>query len=104
MVVVSPTSNNTYKLQSPIVTRDAVIESGYETNGANIPRVLWWFVPPFKPKYLKAIIVHDYFCDKELYKKADDLFEELLFEVEKSIYTRAMVMAVRLYHKIRYKV
>ena len=104
MVTISPTHDNRFVLKEPYKVENILIPKGYKTNGANIPRVLWWFVPPFKPKYLPAVIVHDYLCDKEEYALADDLFEKLLMEIEDSFYTRIMVMAVRIYHKIKYGV
>ena len=100
---VRPTLDNRYLLVEPFrVDQTFVVPAGYQTNGANIPRLFWWLIPPFKPKYLPAIIVHDFLCDKERYKEADDLFEQMLFAIETSWRTRLMVKAVRLYHRVRY--
>lgn len=104
MVAISPTPDNRFTLLQPYKIENILIPKGYTTNGANIPRVLWWFVPPFKPKCLPAVIVHDFLCDKGKYALADDLFEKLLMEIEDSFKTRAMVKAVRIYHKVRYGV
>ena len=79
------------------------VPQGYKTNGADIPRVLWSVVPPFKPKYLPAIIVHDYLCDQDRYRLADILFERLLLRIEDSFITRAMIYAVKLYHRFTIK-
>jgi hypothetical protein len=80
------------------------VPRGYETNGANIPRIFWGVIPPFKPKYLPAVIVHDYLCDLEQYALADRFFEDMLLKIENSFKTRVMIFTVRLYHKIKYGV
>jgi len=84
--------------------KSIVVPKGYRTNGSNIPRILWSWIPPFKPKYLPAVLVHDYLCDLEEYKKADKYFEEILYNIEKTLKTKAMVHAVKIYHRIRYGV
>lgn len=100
-----PTRDNRVVLAKPFrLSKEFVIPAGYRSNGANIPRLFWWFIPPFEPKYLSAVIAHDWLCDKERYKEADEIFEELLLEIEDSFKTRLMIRAVRLYHKIRYGV
>lgn len=104
VVVISPTSDNRYILKKELGYRDIVIPIGYKTNGANIPHLLWNIVPPFKPKYLPAVIVHDYLCDQKLYHKADTYFKEILYSLEYSIITRGMVLIVRLYHRFKYGV
>jgi len=100
-----PTRDNKVVLAKPYkISESFVIPKGYKSNGANIPRLFWWFIPPFKPKYLPAVIVHDWLCDKEQYRLADVWFEKLLLEIEDSFKTRAMIRAVKLYHRLRYGV
>ena len=101
---ISPTIDNNYKIIKKIKYKDIVIPKGFITNGANIPRIFWSIVPPFKPKYLPAVIIHDYLCDLEQYVKADKYFEEILLNIESSITTRTMIKVVKIYHKIRYNV
>jgi len=101
---LTPTHNNKFIIVEDFKYKDVVVPQGYKTNGANIPRALWCIVPPFKPKYLKAVVLHDYLCDKEEYKKADEVFEEVLFSIEKSLKTKMMIKAVKLYHKFKYKI
>ena len=36
-----------------------VVPSGFTTDGASIPRCLWWWLPPHGD-YLPAAIIHDY--------------------------------------------
>ena len=103
--ILQPSLDNSFVVAKPFrVNSSLVIPKGYKTNGANIPRVFWFIVPPFKPKYLPAVVVHDYLCDKERYRLADRLFRDILLSIENSYKTRAMVLAVRLYHKFRYGV
>ncbi len=100
-----PTRDNKVVLAKDFeVKKLFVIPAGYKSNGANIPRLFWWLIPPFKPKYLPAVIVHDYLCDLEKYEVADVFFEELLLDTEDSFKTRLMIRAVKLYHRFKYGV
>lgn len=101
---VQATAQNTYTLIEDYEIENVLVPIGYETNGADVPQIFWWVIPPFKPKYLPAIVLHDYLCDKEDYKLADELFEKVLFSIEKSLVTKSMVKSVRIYHKIKYGV
>ena len=102
MLKITPTRDNRFVVLEDFSTHGVLVPKGYKTNGANIPRFLWSVVPPFKPKFLLAVVVHDYLTDKELYKRADDKFESILYEIENSFITRMMVRTVRAYHAIRY--
>jgi hypothetical protein len=96
---VQPTPNNTYRVLSPYKYGNVTVPKGYETNGADVPRPFWSFVPPFKPKYLPAVIVHDYLCSKKDYQMADKYFEKMLTEIGLTYETKAMIAAVKLYTK-----
>lgn len=98
-ISVSPTTDNTYVLNKIVQYKDVTVPKHYESNGANVPRAFWWFVPPFKPKYLPAVIFHDYLCNIQDYTKADKYFEEILLAIEDSFTTKMMVSAVKLYTK-----
>lgn len=101
-ILVKPMIDNKYQIAQDIIYRDIVVPKGYETNGANVPRIFWFIIPPFKPKYLPAVIVHDYLCDLEKYELADMYFEEILYSIEASIKTKIMVISVKIYHRLRY--
>lgn len=105
-IKISPTKDNRYLVRRNIEYifngKKIVVPKGYKTNGANIPRIFWWFIPPFKPKNLPAVIFHDYLCDLEEYKLADDIFEDILIKIDNTTKHKIMVKAVRLYHKVRY--
>jgi len=102
--LLQPTKDNRYIVVRDFTYKDITVPKGYKTNGANVPRLLWSWLPPFKPKFMPAVVVHDYLCDLEMYEKADQYFTELLYNTEKSITTRLMSGAVKIYHKIRYRV
>ena len=102
--VLKGTTENLFINVEEYKYKDIVVPPGDKTNGSNIPRMLWSWIPPFKPKYSPAYLVHDYLCDLEEYKKADEYFEEILYNIEKTITTKAMVYAVKIYHRIRYGV
>ena len=103
MLLITPTEIG-YRLLHKYTFNDVTIPSGYETNGADIPRVFWSIVPPFKPKYLPAIVIHDYLCSKKDYKRADEYFKESLYSIEKSFVTMVMILAVKIYHRVRYQI
>lgn len=107
-IKISPCSDNRYIIREEIKyifeEKVIIIPEGYKTNGANIPRIFWWFIPPFKPKNIPAVIFHDYLCDLEDYRLADDVFEDILLKTDNNISHKVMVIAVRLYHKVRYGV
>lgn len=42
--------------------RYVLIPKGYLTDGASVPRPLWWLIPPWG-KYGAAVIVHDFLCE-----------------------------------------
>lgn len=99
-VKVIPLSKDRFVVCEDIVFKDILIPKGYITNGADIPRVFWSIYPPNKSDFLPAVIVHDFLCDKEEYKKADDYFEECLevLGIEK-LDKYLLVKSVRIYHK-----
>ena len=103
MLLITPTEIG-FKLLQEYTVCGVTVPDGYETNGADIPRMFWSIVPPFKPKYLPAIVIHDYLCSKKDYAKADKYFEELLYSIEDTIITRLMVLFVKIYHRVRYQI
>jgi len=107
-IKIKPSPDNNYIAQTDLIYnyKDKIIKipKGYKTNGADIPRIFWNIIPPFKPKYIPAVIFHDYLCDIEQYKLADDVFENILFKIEKNIKTKTMIFSVRAYHLLRYNI
>ncbi|MCF6207672.1 MAG: DUF1353 domain-containing protein [Sulfurovum sp.] len=103
--VLRPLHGDRFELVEPFVYRDITVPAGYTTNGANVPRLFWSFLPPNRPDYLPAVVVHDYLCDKEEYEKADNYLEIYLKELNVGYITMfVMVAAVRVYHYFKYNV
>lgn len=105
--ILKPHSSNTFVLVEDYTYEDIKVTKGFETNGADIPRILWSIVPPFKPKYLPAVVIHDYLIKVAITNEdiivANYYFEKILLEIENSFKTRAMINAVNLYWKIKIK-
>ena len=102
--LLRPTNDNKFILEDDFEIAGIKIEKGYLTNGADVPRLFWLFIPPFKPKYLPAVILHDFLFEQKEYTKANILFEKTLLKIEKSFTTKTMILSVKLYTKIKYGV
>ena len=101
---ISPKPNNRYKLNKEFKYKDITIPENFETNGANIPRLLWVIWPPNKSDYLPAIIIHDYLCNEEKYHKADLYLKDVMKELKINKTTIYLFyLGVRLYHMIKYR-
>ena len=94
---LKPLASNKFELLESYSYKDIVIPKGFITDGATVPRWFWIVVPPFKPRHLPAVIVHDYLIDKGEISKGNKYFRELLLQLEDSWKTRLMVNAVDLY-------
>jgi len=103
-IFVQPLHDSKYKIKKEIHYKDIVVPIGYRTNGADIPRWVWSYIPPNWSDSLPAVIVHDYMCDRaetrEEYEKADLYLKEIL-EILKVKKSKAKMMsgAVSLYTK-----
>ena len=119
-LVLSALSNGNYLVIKPYCVKlksgDLIhIYSGYQTNGADIPRIMWRIYPPFSPEYMPAVVLHDFLCDKAIdeyankadlqdkFLYADNAFREILerLNISKSK-IKVFYNAVRLWHKVRY--
>jgi hypothetical protein len=99
------TDSNLQVLLEDFTYKDCTVKKGFLTNGSNVPRIFWNIIPPFKPLYSAAYVVHDYLCKLEQYELADQYFAELLYMADGvNFRTRSMVIAVTSYHHIRYGV
>ncbi|MCH7329551.1 DUF1353 domain-containing protein [Acinetobacter modestus] len=95
-----------FRLLKPIKYVDQYGETwttptGYETDGASIPRVAWTAVgSPFTGKYLRSAIIHDYACDKKEkdWKKVHRTFYEAML-VDGVPLQQAKIMYAAVYHK-----
>lgn len=100
---VQATKNDKFFLIESYKYNSVVIPKGFITNGADIPRVFWFVVHPFKPKFFPAVIIHDYLIkiatNKDEIIYANYYFEKILLQIENSLKTRIMIIAVKLYWK-----
>ena len=102
---VKATYNNMFILSQPYIIKGVLIPKGFKSDGLTLKaRVLRLVVSKYSPKFMPFYFIHDYLCDKEEYKKADDLGQEVLFEIEKSWRTKAMISMVKWYHRFAYDV
>lgn len=100
---IRPTGDGKYILLEVFRYKGITIPKGYKTNGADIPRVFWSFIPPFSPLLLPAIILHDYLCSLGEYKKADKWFKMILVDLKIRRWKReVLVRGVKSYHFLRY--
>lgn len=116
--ILVPISDNKFKLVKDYSVRlttgeTVLVYSGYETNGADIPRFLWRLYPPFSPEYMPAVVIHDYLCDladektdkkerKTAFLFADKAFKDILQQLNISkIKVFLFYNAVRLHHKLK---
>jgi len=103
--VVQATSSNTFLLDKAYQVKNITIPKGFESDGLTLKtRILRLVVSKYSPKLMPFFFIHDYLCYKEKYKLADDLGSEVLFEIEKSWRTKAMIFLIRKYHKTKYGV
>ena len=119
-LVLGALSNGNYILKQPYKVKlnngDIIlIHRGYETNGADIPRLFWRLYPPYSPEYMPAVVIHDYLCDRAvetakdkkelqaLFLYADNAFREILEKLNiKQSKVKTFYNAVRFWHKLRY--
>jgi hypothetical protein len=106
--LLQPNPTNVFILLEDYAYKNIEIKKGYITNGADIPRPFWIIVPPFKPKFFPAVLVHDFLIEKaksnEDIKTANNYFEEILLQIENSFKTRVMVRAVKFYWRVKIKI
>lgn len=96
------TKNNTLILLEEYKYKGITVPEGFETNGADIPQVFWSFgYPPFEPKFLPAVVVHDYLIKKREIDFANYFYEEIMLEIEDNRKTKKMIKAVKMYWKYR---
>jgi len=96
--------NNKRKLVVAYKVKNIIIPKRYESDGLSLKFKLFrLIVSKYAPKFEPFFFLHDYLCDKEEYRLADNLGQEILFEIEKSLRTKLMIKAVKIYHKIKYK-
>ena len=103
--ILQPMRNHRFKVLKEIRYKDIIVPVGYKTNGGNVPRIFWSFLPPNETTFLPLYCVHDYLCDQKEFKKADIYLLELGKELNTPRFKLYIIYyAVRLYHILRYSI
>lgn len=50
-------------LLEPVSWRGITLPAGFMSDGATVPRFLWWFLPPWGDAATVAALIHDFACD-----------------------------------------
>ena len=71
--------------------RGYMLPAGFMSDGASVPRALWWFLPPFGDRSTIAALFHDYLTERliagnpargaETRDDCDRLFRECLIDL-----------------------
>ena len=103
--VLVPDANGIFKLYEDYEIKGYKIPKNFTTDGLTLKtRLLRLVVDKYQPKFAPFFVLHDWLCFLERYKEADEVGAEVLFEIENSWRTRAMIKAVMLYHRLKYGV
>lgn len=87
-----------YKIPYGYNYKDIIVPSGFTTDGISYKfRLLGIFINKFDPRYIEAVVVHDYLTDIDDWEKANRYFEELLPKTNTS---KLMIIAVKGYRKL----
>lgn len=47
-------------LLEPLTWRDITVPAGFMSDGASVPRLFWWWLPPWGDVATRAALVHDW--------------------------------------------
>jgi len=87
----------------PVTLLRFEIPMGFVTDGASVPRVMWWLFPP-SGRYMAAALLHDYLLQSGLVTRAqaDHLFLEVMVRMDVATWRRVtMFAAVRVFGIIK---
>lgn len=99
-----------FSIRSKDLAADYHIRKGFISDGATIPKILWFVLSPFE-SYFTCCLLHDYLCNlatfqKDIYffrKHADEVFNEALKQASIKKSTRlALYAGVSFYRILRY--
>ena len=84
-----------YKLSEAVTYQDVTIPEGYLTDRITYKfRFVGIFISKYDPRYIKAVLFHDYLVDQGDWVKANQVFKELL---PNDFRSKVMIVAVKLY-------
>ncbi|MDR2153064.1 MAG: DUF1353 domain-containing protein [Helicobacteraceae bacterium] len=113
MLVITPVSKRRFRLVKCFTRNGINVPSGFEFDGASIPRIFWSIFAPHE--YLTSSVIHDfgyaraiYFYERggydaarDWFKKADTAFLAALKEDDRRV-ARLFYNAVRFYRWVKY--
>ena len=103
-VQLQPLKSHKVKVLKSFAFNGVTVPSGFISDGASVPRIFWSIFPPNRTDYLPCAILHDYLCDLEEYRVADEYFKDCLECLKVDRFSRAILyLSVRFYHKLRYR-
>lgn len=76
------------------------VPKGFITDGASVPRMLWWLFPPVGDRYSKAAVLHDFMYSTQMFgrSRADKIFLEAMEALGVSWWKRrTLYSAVRVF-------
>lgn len=78
-------------LLNDVTWRGITVPAGFMSDGATVPRFLWWFLPPWGDRATVAALIHDFACDSlkagapvpggETRERCDGLFRAAVIEL-----------------------
>ena len=94
-----------YKIGSLDSNEIIIIDKGFVTNFASVPRIFWSIYPPYSPEYGKVAVLHDGMYSVKLFsrRKCDRIFKEAMEVLWASWFTRNIIwLSVRLFGRFAY--
>jgi len=88
-----------WRLEQPLTFGPYTVPAGFVTDGASVPRPLWWFLPAWG-RYSRAAVVHDYLCRNKIVSRAeaDRVFFDAMVVCGVNVTVRWLIWgSVRLY-------
>ena len=103
---IAPNKDKTkYKVLENFQFFDILVPTGFEFDGASVPRFFWRIVSPFQPKVIRAACGHDYMYEHAIQnkKQADKKFKWALVRDGTSNWlVHSMYKSVVMFGKGRY--
>ncbi len=89
--------NTRWRVVEPVEIDGVLIPKGFVTDGASVPRMLWWLFPP-TGRYMEAALLHDYLLQEHPRYYADHQFLSSMTRLGVAKWRRqVMFYAVRIF-------
>ena len=87
-----------YILMCPVHLAGVTVPAGFITDGASVPRLLWWLFPPVG-RYFLAAVVHDWLLENGMpWREANRKFKQALQEQAVPVWVVfSMFLSVQIY-------